>query len=144
MTNTIADNQINKEKTAPYTTYYIKHNFPGLNEEFEIKLINTKYLVFYTYLFWKSKVGVLKIVTYIDLKTDLGQPLKNHSKKLQVMVSVWKTHNIFKEFKTKSHIHLPTFQGKHKYSNTKPADLLEQIEYVSIEYNFSSALNLEV
>lgn len=142
MTNTIADNQINKEKTAPYTTYYIKHNFPGLNEDFEIKLINTKSGVLYLFILeiqsWCSQN------CYIDLKTDLGQPLKNHSKKLQVMVSVWKTHNIFKEFKTKSHTHLPTFQGKHKYSNTKPADLLEQIEYVSIEYIFSSALNLEL
>ena len=142
MTNTIADNQINKEKTAPYTTYYIKHNFPGLNEDFEIKLINTKSGVLYLFILeiqsWCSQN------CYIDLKTDLGQPLKNHSKKLQVMVSVWKTHNIFKEFKTKSHIHLPTFQGKHKYSNTKPADLLEQIEYVSIEYIFSCALNLEL
>ena len=142
MTNTIADNQINKEKTAPYTTYYIKHNFPGLNEDFEIKLINTKSGVLYLFILeiqsWCSQN------CYIDLKTDLGQPLKNHSKKLQVMVSAWKTHNIFKEFKTKSHIHLPTFQGKHKYSNTKPADLLEQIEYVSIEYIFSSALNLEL
>lgn len=142
MTNTIADNQINKEKTAPYTTYYIKHNFPGLNEDFEIKLINTKSGALYLFILeiqsWCSQN------CYIDLKTDLGQPLKNHSKKLQVMVSVWKTHNIFKEFKTKSHIHLPTFQGKHKYSNTKPADLLEQIEYVSIEYIFSSALNLEL
>ena len=50
---------------------------------------------------------------------------------------------MFKEFKTKSEIGLKVFQSKHKYKTTS-ADLLQQMKYVSIEYNFGSPPNLEM